>query len=186
MFGKFWIALLVIASSFLHVQAAVDREQQLLRCLDECWGVDRHTSAFILNKFRPILDDAAHQPIIDDFIAKSELIGLDFSIEKALPMLPPEDGLCQAPKQHRVVFESPYVRILWGSTLPGELEALHMHIWNSLMVIIKPTAFEIYYPDGRVEVGDWPIGVYELPGGEQYSCRNIGPTADVCLRFEIK
>ena len=153
----------------------------LEHCLMKCWGVDQHTAVFIQNKLKTV-----DQELLDAFIEKSQNLNIDFSPSKQLVPLIPEDGVIQATKQHLIVFESPYVRILWGSTLPGEREPFHKHGWKSLMLIVQATTFKIEYPDGTIEVGDWPVGLYELPANETYSCTNIGTLPDQILRFEIK
>lgn len=152
--------------------------------LEECfinnWGVDRHTATYLVEKFQP------HTNIIDDFIAKSRDINIDFATPKTPEPLPLEDAILCAPKHHLVIFENLYVRILWGSTLPGEREPLHMHKWKSLLVVLKPAPYQIEYPDGTIEIWDGAIGVYELPANDRYTCTNIGSTADEMIRFEIK
>lgn len=159
---------------------------ELEQCLSENWGVDQHTNAYIREKLKPLLQDASYQPVVQKFISLSQKQKIDFSIDKKLKKLSPEDGILKAPDEHLVVFESPYVRILWGSTLPGKRENLHTHAWKSLMVIIEPTTYEIEYSNGKKEIENYPVGVYELPAGERYSCTNLGKIADASLRFEIK
>lgn len=161
------------------------KRQELHRCLCKCWGIDPHTAVFIEKRLQGFLDDTAHHAILDSFIEKSKKLNINFSADRRLTPLPAEDGVLCSPKQHLVLFESPFVRVLWGSTLPGEVEPLHLHAWPSIIVIIKPTIYKIDYVNGTSEIGNWPIGVYDLPV-EHYSCTNIGPEADACLRFEIK
>lgn len=186
---KNWICYLVIIlfSTSLH---SSENKTQLTHELEEClqvyWGVDRHTSDYIRNKLRPLLDNTDHHPTIKEFIALSKKQNIDFSINKKISPLPDEDGIYKSPKEHLVVFENPYRRILWGSTEPGAREPFHVHAWKSIMLIIKPTTFEIEYPNGAKETTFYPIGVFELPANERYACTNVGKTADESLRFEIK
>lgn len=182
------LAALLICNSLCSLQdggAITAKAQEVKHCLEECWGVDPHTSAYIRHRLYPLIENP-DQSLIDDFINQSKALQIDFSLFKEIKRLPDEDGIYQAPKQHLVIFENPYVRILWGSTEPGEYEPLHVHAWKSLMVIIEPTTFEISYPDGTAEVGFWPVGVYALPAMERYACKNIGVQADQCIRFEVK
>lgn len=165
---------------------AADWQAKLEHCLDEEWGVDRHTAGYLIKKFLLCCQNSGSDSIIDDFIAKSKKIGINFAIPHEVQSLSPEDGVLRSPKQHLVVFENLYIRILWGSTLPGEREPFHVHQWKSLMVVLKPTTFEIEYPNGAIEIWEGTIGVYELPANERYACTNIGHIADEALRFEIK
>ena len=156
---------------------------ELKKCLEETWGIDSHSTAFILKKWEPILGDEA---VIQDFIAISKTLGIEFSVSKELRRLHPEDGVLCAPDHHLVVFESPYVRVLWGSTRAGEREPFHVHAWKSLMVVIIPTDYKMEYPNGTADIWEGRIGVYELPANERYACTNIGARADAILRFEVK
>lgn len=161
-------------------------DQRLTDCLNKNWSVDPHTTVYIRNKFQSLIENSNFHPIIEDFIAKSQSLNIDFSPNRGIFPLPCEDGILKAPKQHLVVFENPYIRILLDSTLPGEYEDFHVHAWKSLMVVIEPTTYKIDYLNGVSETGFWPVGVYELPAGEHYACTNVGDTVDLCLRFEIK
>lgn len=161
-------------------------EKELLQCLQTNWSVDLHSTAYIGNKLKPLLDNTAYHSVIKNFIALSKKQNIHFNIDRPIKSLPPEDGIFKAPKEHVVIFENPYVRILWGSTEPGAREDFHEHQWKSVMLIISPTTYEIEYPDGKKETIDYPIGVFELPAGERYACTNLGKTADASLRFEIK
>jgi len=182
------ITIFYIVSIFYIVNCCGYKDQELKNCLQEQWGVDSRTADYIYAKMGPILNNMLYHAVIDDFITKSGCItqSINYTCSKEIAPVHPQDGLLQAPKQHIIVFENPWVRILWGSTEPGEHENFHVHAWKSLMLVIKATTFKITHAHGGVEVGDWPIGVYELPEMEHYACTNIGSTADKCLRFEIK
>lgn len=155
----------------------------LEKCLQESWGIDRHTRAYIQTLCGPILEN---EELIRDFIEKSNELNIDFSAAKDLRTLPPEDGVLCAPEHHLVVFESPYVRVLWGSTQAGQREPFHVHAWKSLMLVIIPTDYKMEYPDGTTNVWEGRVGVYALPANERYACTNIGGHPDAILRFEIK
>lgn len=172
------------SATSLEDQASIEKE--LEQCLQTNWGVDPHTTTFIRNKFKPLLENIAYHSVIKEFITLSKKQNIVFLIDKKLKALPFEDGVYKAPKEHLVVFESPYVRIFWGSTEPGKREDLHEHAWKSVMVIIRPTTYKIEYPDGKKETMDFPIGAYELPLGERYACTNLGKASDEYLRFEVK
>ncbi|MBA3722625.1 MAG: hypothetical protein H0W88_09520 [Parachlamydiaceae bacterium] len=167
-------------------EVLLTKAQQLEESLIEYWGVDKYTAGYIRNKMTPILENTEYHSIIDDFVEKSKNLHIDFSSIKKIPVIHPEDGIYKSPEQHVVLFENPYVRIFLSSTKPGVREPFHMHAWKSLMVIIKPTTYEIETMDGLVTTGYWPTGVYELPPEEYYACTNIGNNEDECLRFEVK
>lgn len=166
--------------------ANTDLAEKLENCLKSDWGIDNNTVAFINNKFKPLLDEPNHHATVEEFIKLSKGIKIDFSLDQKLQVLPRDDGIYASPKEHLVVFENPYVRVLYGSTEPGVREALHSHQWESIMVIIKPTTYEIEYSDSKKEKALYPIGAYKLPAGEKYACKNVGLSSDECLRFEIK
>lgn len=156
---------------------------ELEKCLEEDWGIDRPTIGCLLKKWEPILSD---EKIVKDFVEKSKKMGIDFSVAKEIRSLPEEDAVLCAPKHHLVVFENPYVRILWGSTQAGEREPFHVHTWKSLMVVIVPTDYKMEYPNGSTDIWKGNVGVYELPANERYACTNIGDYPDAILRFEVK
>lgn len=184
-----WVTLLVpfvcmfLGSIFAPAHAVVDsgRAQQLEQCLAEVWGLDKNTIDYLTKKFSAVQD-----LIIDDFIAKSKNLNIDFSVVRDVQPLLAEDAILCAPKHHFIIFENLYVRILWGSTSAGEREPFHVHPWKSLLVVLKPSVYEIEYDDGHCEQWNGQIGVYELPANERYSCTNIGEATDEMIRFEVK
>lgn len=161
-------------------------EKELAQCLAVNWGIDQHTTAFIVNKFKPLLQNEPDRKVVKEFIDLSKKQKIVFPIDKKLTPIQPEDGIAKAPEEHLVVFESPYVRVLWGSTAPGKRENFHEHQWKSIMVILIPTKYKIDYPNGKEEIIDYTVGAFELPPGERYACTNLGTKADASLRFEIK
>lgn len=182
------IFLFSCAFSFAVQEAenVVLKSKELIDCLHKAWNIDLPTSHYILKKFGSILEDATYHSIIDEFICESVALGLDFSGDKIVRPLAHDDGVIQAPAQHVVLFENPWIRVLWGSSQPGEHEKLHFHAWKSVMVIVEPTTYEITYSNGSVETSYWLRGVYVLGVEDPYSCTNIGACADACLRFEVK
>jgi hypothetical protein len=155
--------------------------KNLEECLESCWGVDPRTTKFISAYFAGA-DDA----LVDDFINKSEAQEIDFSPDKELAILPPDDGVIAATKFHPIVFESPYVRILAGNGEMGDCEPMHSHRWPSLMVYFEPADYEITYLDGTMESLPTPPGVYELAPEQPYGCRKLDQGKEKCLRFEVK
>lgn len=172
----------------MTVHASIDpaRYNELEQCLVNDWGVDTHTSEYLMKKFRCHVENTGQYSVINDFIVKSKEQKIDFATPREVLVLPSEDALLCVPKHHLVIFENLYVRILWGSTQPGEREPLHLHTWKSLMVVFKPTIYAMEYPDGTTEVWNGEIGVYELPSNERYACTNIGNVPDEMIRFEVK
>ncbi len=154
---------------------------RLEECLQRCWSVDPRTASYISKKCEKL-----DKSVIEDFIRISEAQKIDFTAEKKLTALPKDDGIYQSPEEHLVLFENPFVRIFYGSTAPQKREPFHLHQWKSVMLVLQSTTYEMEYKDGSKEIGNWPMGAYELPAGEYYACTNIGAHADECLRFEIK
>lgn len=178
--------LIILFCRSIYALEHPNLSKELERCLSDVWGVDQNTNAYIRNKLKPLLQDTRYHSTVQEFIALSKKQEIDFPIDKKIKQLPPDDGILKAPEEHLVVFENPYVRILWGSTAPGKREKFHEHAWKSVMLIIRPTTYEIEYPNGKKETIDYPIGVFELPAGERYACTNLGKSEDASLRFEIK
>lgn len=163
------------------------KSAELGQCLRDCYGVDQKTATRIILKLHPLLEDPRYTTIIDDFIKKSEELDIRFIKNKSADPLNDDDAVLKAAKWHKVLFESPYVRILWTFMKPGEVETAHLHQWKSLMIIIQAAKFETKNRDGSVEEDDYPIGVYELPPETQPAAyTNVGNTAFKALRFEIK
>ena len=120
-------------------------------------------------------------------IEKSNKLNINFSEKKTDTNIPFDDAVSRAPKWHEVLFESPYVRVLWGDSTPGDEEPFHTHHWKSLMVIIQAGEYEITNPDGSIQNDLWPAGVYELPAESDPSAyKNTGSSEFKALRFEIK
>lgn len=169
-----------------HAAANTDSYQQLEHCLKDVWGLDSHTVDYLVKKIMDLTESTGHAFIIDDFIAKSKALHIDFTVIRDVQPLCAEDAILCAPKQHLVIFENLYVRILWGSTAAGEREPFHVHPWKSLLLVLQPTVYEIEYPNRQCEQWNGQIGVYELPANDRYSCTNVGIGADEMIRFEVK
>jgi len=160
---------------------------EMENCLFRCYHVDQQAISAIMCKFRPFLENVNEHSIIDDFIQKSHELNIQFTSNKGVDELPTDDGVIQAPKWHEILFDSPYIRILWGASMPGDEEPSHTHHWKSLMVILQGSTFEMKNPDGSIECDQWPIGVYELPAETApIAYKNIGETEFKALRFEVK
>lgn len=175
---------------FLCVCVSLQGEElstQLEKCFTEVWGVDAHTTSYLLNKFQPFLDTPDHQHLVTQFIEKSQGMGIDYSAPKEARQLLETDPILRAPQNHYIVFENLHVRVILGLARAGETEPYHIHSWKGIMVVLKPTTYEVEYEDSNgPEIWDGTIGVYSLSGGGGYTCTNIGPETDECLRFEVK
>lgn len=177
--------LMIFSCVFLPLLGyEVDRNYLLEQCLVNDWGVDPHTVEYLKTKFQSL--NELSNSIIDDFITKSKNLNIDYAIPRDVKALSPSDAILSAPNHHLVIFENLYVRILWGSTPPKDREPFHMHQYKSLLVVFKPTPYEIEYPDGKIDIWNGEVGVFELPPNDQYSCTNIGNNADEMIRFEVK
>lgn len=97
------------------------------------------------------------------------------------------DAIIKAPEFHEVLFENLLLRVLLTNSLPGEEEPLHLHQYNSIMVITEGSKFEIVDEVGNKEICDYPEGIYEIPGEVQcYKYINIGQVRFQAVRFEFK
>lgn len=168
-------------------QSQIDKTTELEICLKNCFQIDQKSTALILNKLTPFLENSKNYPVIDEFINRSKALHIRCPAEKPEPKLPVNDPTLLAPEWHQVLFENSCIRVLWLESKPNDREPFHTHHWKSLMLIVQPAKFEIQNRDGSIETDDWPIGVYELPAETKSSAyTNLGPTEFKALRFEIK
>lgn len=181
-----FISLLFFCTSLFSLVEKIQLKSDLEQCLQTVWGIDPQSVAYISSKFKSLFDNPKNHSVIQDFIKLSRGQNIKFPIDKKIQPLPHDDGIYKSPEEHLIVFENPYIRVLWGSTKPGVREQFHVHEWKSVMVIIKPTTYEIEYPNGSKETITYSIGAFELPAKEKYACTNLGQHADESLRFEIK
>lgn len=172
-----------VETPFVHTSII----HQIHECLSTCYHMDTQSSSVLVLKLLPLIENPEQHSVIHDFIKKSHSLNLPFSQESTKDNLPSDDAILQAPQWHEVLFESPHLRVLWGTSLPGDHEPFHTHHWNSLMVIIQQGTFEIENSDGSLERDLWPEGVYELPAETSPSAyTNIGASEFRALRFEFK
>lgn len=181
--------LLILFSSqgFCDKQLALEKYIKMKHSLMTCYRVDETNAENILIRFIPYLDNLEIQNAIEDFISLSYKFNIDFhNIPKATTLLP-NDAVLVAPQYHEILFESPFVRILWASSQPGEVEPFHLHQWKGLLFMIQSPEFSIEYADGTHENGTWPIGVYDTPPDAQPAqYTNLGPCNYTALKIEIK
>jgi len=157
----------------------------LKECLEQCWGVDKHTAVYICTKLSSLDEYPNGRDIINEFITKSELLNIDFTTNKEPKSLPKMDAVLEAPKEHKIVFENPYVRILLVSVAPGEREPFHVHAWHRFCIVMKSTTYKEELENGTC-IEEFPVGFYDLPGGDYGAYTNVGEHADESLLFEIK
>lgn len=156
----------------------------LKECLMECYNLDANAAKTVLSKFIPLIQ---HPDVAEEFIQLSQSLQIDFSANPPSQNLVQDDAVTVAPEFHEVLFESPFVRILWGVTKPGESEPFHTHQWRHIMVILSEAKFQMEYADGTVEIDTFPIGVYDLPAESASSAyTNIGDSVYKSVIFEIK
>lgn len=160
---------------------------EIKQCLQECYQIDDATVKMVLNKMRPLIENVSLHTILREFIDKSKKLNIQFSVPKLSESLPKDDAILRAPKWHEIIYESPYVRVLWLNAQPGDHEPFHTHHWKSLLLIIQGSQFEIENSDGSTVNDIWDVGVYELPSEtEPASYSNVGSSEFKALRFEIK
>lgn len=160
---------------------------ELEQCLISCYGVDEGHLESVLDKFKPYSDSEEFQTAAKEFIAKSNALNIPFDQAPPQYTLLPDDAVLAACAWHKILFESPYVRILWTCSEKGDQEPFHIHQWKSLLFILQGAEYDIENKDGTHEIGFWPIGVYDLPPDTQSSGYvNLGPDGFDSLRFEIK
>ena len=121
----------LIFHAWVHAEALDNLKAQTMKlqeCLQENWGVDKWTTAFLCQRFKPFLEDKNYHHLIDEFIDKSAALNIQFPMDKQLTCLSSDDGVIQATKFHPVVYETPYVRVMAGCANPGEREPFHTHL----------------------------------------------------------
>lgn len=158
----------------------------LFDCLQECYGVDGATADCIIDKLSPLFEYGDYNEVISNFIEQSYALNLF-----AYCPVEVEGEICDAlqkfPSCHTVLFDSPYVRILWAHTRSGEQEPPQVHPWKSMMIIVQPSQFSSQNCDGTFFEDDWPVGLYLLdPWMFPSACKNIGFADYMGLVFEIK
>lgn len=161
---------------------------EMKHSLMTCYGLDELSTENILSKMINHFDDIDFQCAVNDFIEKSGNLNIQFQ-DKMTPAteLVLNDAVLLAPQWHEILFESPFVRVLWTSSKPGDKEPFHIHQWKSLLFIIQGAEFEIENYDGTYENGFWPMGIYDLlPDIYPAAYKNLGPDDFKAIRFEIK
>lgn len=162
-------------------------ETQLHDCIRSSYGVDEKHTQLILSYLQPYLNDPHLQSAFDELIQKSGRLNIPFDKEMPPSTVHPLDAMQAAPDWHEVLFESPYVRILWASSEPGETDTPHLHPYKSLFLMLQAPEFDVVNFDGTHERGIWPAGFYEFPPEETPSSyTNLGPCSFAAILFEIK
>lgn len=106
-------------------------------CLKMCYHVDQTTIPKVIDKFGPLLDNIDQHDIVHEFIQMSNALNIDFSNNKTDVPLPTDDAVSEAPEWHEVLFESPYVRILWELLSPVTVNPIIPIIGNPLWSSFK-------------------------------------------------
>lgn len=160
---------------------------ELKDCLLTCYRLRAEAVDFIVTQLSPLLINVDQHHMVDEFIAKSVALNIDF-IPKDTDVLPgPDDAVAITPEAHQLIDENEGVRVLYIVSHPNEWVPFHIHCWKALVIETQVSTFEIYRQDGSMFVDDSPPSVYELPPEEQnQSPRNIGSSIYIGFRFEIK
>ena len=159
---------------------------EIENCLVICYHIDHDSAMTIIPRFYPLLNSVEYHSVLDDFI-KSSMV-LAYCFENPFPSkLLPNDAVIKASDWHEVLLESPYIRVLYGYSKPGDFEPFHTHQWRHLMLILTEARFKMESANGMIEIDTFPIGVYDLPPEETpMAYTNIGTTDFRALIFEVK
>lgn len=103
------------------------------------------------------------------------------------------DAVAAAPKNHRVVLENEYVRVLDVTVAPGEREPLHAHCRSSVMYLMQEGVYRDLDAEGRVveEVkvapppSQFPMTLWLGPQAP-HSVHNLDSRPTRLLRVELK
>lgn len=172
---------------FTSDQQEIETITSFADCLSTCYQINQSAVDIILSKVMPELPNPKLSASLNDFIKLSKSLNIAFLKNPPLSSLLPEDAILKAPKWHEVLFDSPYIRVLWALTKPGEFEPFHTHQWRHIMLIIEGAEFKMEESNGSIVVDTFPIGVYDLPPEKTSSAyTNVGNTNFKALVFEIK
>jgi len=181
------LCLLLTVFSYANDQILITQKTaEIESCLENCYHIDRDSARTIIPRFYPLLNSVEHHSVLDDFIRCS--MELTFCFENPSPSkLLPNDAVIIASDWHEVLFESPHLRVLYGSSKPGDFEPFHTHQWKHLMLILTEARFKMESANGIIEIDTFPVGFYDLPAeNTPMAYTNIGTTEFRTLIFEIK
>ncbi len=155
-------------------------------CLMDAFRVSEPCADEIVSRLRPFSGDSQFNQALAQLIEKSNQLNLPF-LEGFVPQKPvSEDAVTVAPETHEVLFESPFIRILYTELQPGDKVVPHIHQWDSLLFIISGSTFAMESGD-TCEQESWPCGVYELSGDmTPAGFVNLGSSPYIALNIEIK
>lgn len=171
---------------FSESKTISNKGNELIRCLNICWGIDKHTTLYVKKYFQKFINNQQFHYILDDFITLSYDLNLQFNLNKELHALSLQDGVIQATSLHPVIFENPFIRILAGIANPGEREAFHIHSWKNVLVLFEEGNYLIEYANASSKNLLLSPGVYIFPPEELHASTNMGLKQENSLRFEIK
>jgi hypothetical protein len=103
------------------------------------------------------------------------------------------EAVAAAPKNHKVIYETPELRVLEVTVLPGEREQAHHHQWPSVMVIDSRPTYINYDKDGREfkssvqaqQAVELPLMV-RLSAQAEHAIQNTGDKPFHAIRIEYK
>jgi mannose-6-phosphate isomerase-like protein (cupin superfamily) len=105
-----------------------------------------------------------------------------------------QDAVAAAPRNHKVLLETDKVRVLDVTVAPGEVEAVHMHRWPSVLYVIEAGDFIDRDGSGKVIFDTrtvktpftFPLTMYKEPEAP-HSVENLSKTVTLHLiRVEMK
>jgi hypothetical protein len=103
------------------------------------------------------------------------------------------DAVVAAPRNHRVVLENEYVRVLDVTVAPGEREPLHAHCRPSVMYLMQEGAYKDYGAEGQLiedvkvapPASRFPMTLWLEPQAP-HAVHNVDARATRLLRVELK
>lgn len=159
--------------------------QLLLLTLATVYQLNNKACSYLSDKFA-----SAPVSLIEQFIAHSSTIHLTPLSEQKLSHLNAQDALISAPDTHKLLFETPYVRILESRVEPGERVPLHVHQWDSIIITLQGARFVIEDCNGNVKEEEWLADVEHSKGDTAAtvfsSYTNVDTQSFIALVFEIK
>ncbi|HSX04623.1 MAG TPA: hypothetical protein VLG76_07845 [Rhabdochlamydiaceae bacterium] len=167
--------LLIFMLSFSTLSFASDLEQ----CLEQIYMLDPPIAQQIRQKLEPIKELS----IIQDFISLSKQI----TFSKQTTDLNQFDAVLVAPDEHKLLFENDQLRILESFVPVGGGVPFHTHQWDSIMIIIQGSRFQVETSSGEIKEEIWGTSVERFPGSlESDIYTNLGPEEFLAIAFEIK
>jgi len=90
------------------------------------------------------------------------------------------------PKQYKVVFENPQVRVLHVIIGPGQSTPLHEHALNRVVTYLSDQKLRVTSPDGKTETVEHKAGDVSFGGPAKHKEENLNSTPFEVMVVELK